>query len=961
MSVITITVAGIDVTAAVIFSDAEFTAAARGAPGTCRFRIRDDTHEKDFTPGATITLDVDGERVWGGYIATVERGYFWDAYDCRCKTHLVPRYFLLTGYDYNILLQKRVLYDKEAPSNAELTRFPANTNDSVVLKHYITNHTDLLADGVTTSLVETVGSPSLDDAISGAAGWKVNELCQLLAFNTGAIWYLDPDKNFVWTDVDTPTAGKILTDTLTPPPANVLQEDFGAALGPEWTLQTGSGDSFVTGGYIEFPAGSVDFYQYTGTSIPLPTTVTFDFWVPAAPYSDYMSYNVDVAGRSLFAENWPDDGVWYVLGPQISLTQMSAVTFQPDAASWYRAKCYVEAGVGGAIMLKVWKVGTTEPDWQFVGSAAFTHGSYPNGFGIFDDNPNDVMRMDTIRWAEGQENAPGGEIGYREMEIDFDGTRLRNQVIVWGAGQGASNVVVALAEDATSMSTHGVWQHGLFTAGVWRQTTAQRMADSFVYGSPQNKRGGKDDRISVRCSIFQPGIRVAEKVTFISEVFGFEDVIPVRQMRITFPTPTDARFDLVLSHEIDEPWSTFEFWFPDFDWDLPPLPEINIPTPSLPSFDPCSQETGGPCCETFTRLRGLGQGWGLSEFQNGYSWTDDDGNPTEHHTGVDGDKAYMQGEQEIFLPGSPFSALARQRVPVSTQLPFEVHLRFKYESGPIIFNGPDAIDYAKHIVQLQYEESGDFFADLLAINIGETFISPGSGVQQNGLLSLYAYLDGHDSTLGAHLGQGGRAIPGGVDADVVRFKVRIEQKDPTEVYGVDGVPVNMFTKGWLPGVESEPPWTQAFTRDLKYRAPNLLRVGNVIRSNYTLWLDEICVISDAWPCGIADDPCAGDNPPQPDNPCYERYLCENLARIPTPPGKPSNHTYFSTTHQWTPGTDEVWVDGLRIDTRDYAADYYNKYIEIYDHVPVGGGDSFDPPKVVHMCYWTACIAVGEAP
>jgi hypothetical protein len=47
-------------------------------------------------------------------------------------------------------------------------------------------------------------------------------------------------------------------------------------------------------------------------------------------------------------------------------------------------------------------------------------------------------------------------------------------------------------------------------------------------------------------------------------------------MTIKFPTPKDVQYDLVLSHEIDEPWSIFESHFGPLG-ELPRIP--------MPSFD----------------------------------------------------------------------------------------------------------------------------------------------------------------------------------------------------------------------------------------------------------------------------------------------------------------------------------------------------------------------------------------
>ena len=111
------------------------------------------------------------------------------------------------------------------------------------------------------------------------------------------------------------------------------------------------------------------------------------------------------------------------------------------------------------------------------------------------------------------------------------------------------------------------------------------------------------------------------KVLLESEVFGFSDVLPIRELAITFPTPTDPRYDLILSHEIDDPWSTFEFWFPTFELPNFELPGIGfeIPPfgiPGFPPFNPC--EPGG-CVDTFERNTPPGPNFGTSEIL-GYSW-----------------------------------------------------------------------------------------------------------------------------------------------------------------------------------------------------------------------------------------------------------------------------------------------------------------------------------------------------
>jgi hypothetical protein len=207
--------------------------------------------------------------------------------------------------------------------------------------------------------------------------------------------------------------------------------------------------------------------------------------------------------------------------------------------------------------------------------------NYPGAIYYIDANKRLVYAdVDTVSaWYPLSDTPGAGEIGYREMEIIYNGSNLVNDALVWGAGQGSKLVKFKRVRDQVSIDAHGLWQHGDFRSDMWRQASVDKRASGFVYGSPQNKRGAKDDAVSVMVTVFEPVYLAGEKVDFRSNVFGFEDVIPIRQMKITFPTKEHAQFDLMLSHYIDQPWNTSEFWFPPIR--IPP-PVVEIPPPTEP-------------------------------------------------------------------------------------------------------------------------------------------------------------------------------------------------------------------------------------------------------------------------------------------------------------------------------------------------------------------------------------------
>jgi murein DD-endopeptidase MepM/ murein hydrolase activator NlpD len=172
----------------------------------------------------------------------------------------------------------------------------------------------------------------------------------------------------------------------------------------------------------------------------------------------------------------------------------------------------------------------------------------------------------------GLSDKPGsGQVGYREMLLLHDASKMVNDALIWGAGQGSENIVFARVTDVASVLEHDRWQNtDGFRHNVWKMESAQHIAQTIVYGSPQNKRGHKDDGVSVRCTIYEPGLRVGEKANFETKVHNFTDVIPVREMTITFIDPGSPKYELYLSHEFDEPWTTREFWWPPLKRRDPP-------------------------------------------------------------------------------------------------------------------------------------------------------------------------------------------------------------------------------------------------------------------------------------------------------------------------------------------------------------------------------------------------------
>lgn len=255
---------------------------------------------------------------------------------------------------------------------------------------------------------------------------------------------------------------------------------------------------------------------------------------------------------------------------------------------------------------------------------------------IFYITPGKVLTYVDVDTADApfalSDTPSGAEIGYADMTIQRDATNMVNDALVWGAGTSPSHTIkFGRSEDATSIAAHGRWQSGEFTTLLFRQASVDLRASTKVYGSPSNKRGGKDDAVAVTCTVFQSGFVAGQKVDFRSDVFGYHDVLPIRRMQITFPTPTSVQYTMTLSHDIDGAWSYYEFWFPKNDFIVPPIDlDPGHGLPPLPT-------PGGCVCgitDSFTRT--ATSEWGTSDSTIPWIFENPSDNGVADYFSVDG-------------------------------------------------------------------------------------------------------------------------------------------------------------------------------------------------------------------------------------------------------------------------------------------------------------------------------------
>jgi len=163
------------------------------------------------------------------------------------------------------------------------------------------------------------------------------------------------------------------------------------------------------------------------------------------------------------------------------------------------------------------------------------------------------------------DNPSAGQAGVANLSIIRDGSSLVNDVLFVSAGYGDTKPVYKRLTDTASVTEHNCSQFGSFITGIYKQGTINRVADQYVNGNPQSRRGHKDDKVQVTCTVFQHGLRVGHKVRVVADAWGFDDVVPIRQLRLRWITANQPRYDLTITHELDTAWSLFDPYNPKIE------------------------------------------------------------------------------------------------------------------------------------------------------------------------------------------------------------------------------------------------------------------------------------------------------------------------------------------------------------------------------------------------------------
>lgn len=185
-----------DITSAVIFERTSFTSNFNAVAGQCHIEVRDPDRTLSFETGTEVALSVDSVLLWGGYITVVEMTSLAPAAPTSDLASYDLRVWVLTGPDYNIVFDKRVWRDTaDYLSPIDLTAF---TTDGAILREAVDNYADL-AD-FDSSGIEDIATIASGDQLQ--QGDVIRKEFENLSQFGGAVWYVKPDRTFIYTPYD---------------------------------------------------------------------------------------------------------------------------------------------------------------------------------------------------------------------------------------------------------------------------------------------------------------------------------------------------------------------------------------------------------------------------------------------------------------------------------------------------------------------------------------------------------------------------------------------------------------------------------------------------------------------------------------------------------------------------------------------------------------------------------------
>jgi hypothetical protein len=212
-SQIIIKIDGTDITHLVLFESCSFDSQMGALPGTFEFTVKDRFQAVSFHTGSEITLDVDGTRLYGGFVTQVSEKFAIPADLTAVPASVQTRQWVLRGVDYNILFDKRVMRNTSDFTH-HLGTYPAGSHIGDLVKDPLCAHfLDIPAGFDTTSLVDAavIDTPGTASAAWMEQGTLWRQQMEYFA-RWGVVYYINAQKKLYVREVEDSLARWMFSD-----------------------------------------------------------------------------------------------------------------------------------------------------------------------------------------------------------------------------------------------------------------------------------------------------------------------------------------------------------------------------------------------------------------------------------------------------------------------------------------------------------------------------------------------------------------------------------------------------------------------------------------------------------------------------------------------------------------------------------------------------------------------------
>lgn len=214
---IVITVGGANVTTNVMFATARFESQLGAVPGSFEMVLKDLDQALDFTTGDEVTLEIDGVLMWGGFALQVNRNFAFPVVDTSVPANVRSRLWRLSGLDYNVLFDKRVLRNT-ADYLSALPFFTLDQTMGALVRDVLPDYLDIASDGIDmvtyvdntfVPRFDASGNPDPDGNVNGS--WPQQGSYWRAAMDQfgqyGVVYYLNAAKELHFHEVEDSLAG----------------------------------------------------------------------------------------------------------------------------------------------------------------------------------------------------------------------------------------------------------------------------------------------------------------------------------------------------------------------------------------------------------------------------------------------------------------------------------------------------------------------------------------------------------------------------------------------------------------------------------------------------------------------------------------------------------------------------------------------------------------------------------